>query len=324
MVQFNSITKHISNDLENLEKSLKEVANSDSDFLNEVLNYVFESKGKRIRPALVYLTSRLFGEPQQSTHNAALVLELMHTATLLHDDVVDNAVLRRGKQTVNHKWDDKTAVLVGDYLFARAMKVAIDYNEYELFKIITPVIMNLSVGELQQMNNSSKFEVNYEKYYEIIKNKTASLISVGCKSGAISSGASKEEVETVERLGDILGIIFQIKDDILDYIGNGETGKETGVDIREGKITLPFILAWENMSGIERESIEECWKNAGHNRDCEKDVVTKVIEKGGIIESEKTLLKMKNDALEQLDKLPKTIARQALIELVDYIINRNK
>jgi octaprenyl-diphosphate synthase len=324
MVQFNSITKHISNDLENLEKSLKDVASSDSEFLNDVLNYVFESKGKRIRPALVYLTSRLFGEPQQSTHNAALVLELMHTATLLHDDVVDNAVLRRGKQTVNHKWDDKTAVLVGDYLFARAMKAATDYNEYELFKIITPVIMNLSVGELQQMNNSSKFEVNYDKYYEIIKNKTASLISVGCRSGAISVGASEENVEIVQNFGDILGIIFQIKDDILDYVGNGETGKENGVDIREGKITLPFILAWENMSGIERESIEECWKNAGHNRDCEKDVVTKVIENGGIIESEKTLLKMKYDALKQLDKLPKTEARQALIELVDYIINRNK
>jgi len=324
MVQFNSITKHISNDLENLEKSLKDVVRSEGDYLNDILNYVFESRGKRIRPALVYLCCRLFGEPKQSTHNAALVIELMHTASLLHDDVVDNALLRRGRQTVNHKWDDKTAVLVGDYLFARAMKVATDFNEYELFKIITPVIMNLSIGELQQMNNTSKFEVNFSKYYEIIRNKTASLISVGCKSGAISSGASKEEVKAVERLGDILGIIFQIKDDILDYVGNFETGKETGVDIREGKITLPFIKAWEKMSDVERVSVENCWKNAGYNRDCEKVIVKKVIEKDGIIESEKTLEKMKNDALEQLYKLPKTIARQSLIELVDYIINREK
>ncbi|MDD3741741.1 MAG: polyprenyl synthetase family protein [Bacteroidales bacterium] len=324
MVQFKSITKNISSDLENLEESLKKVADSNSDFLNEVLSYVFESKGKRVRPALVYLTSRLFGEPQQSTHNAALVLELMHTATLLHDDVVDNAVLRRGKQTVNHKWDDKTAVLVGDYLFAKAMKVATDYNEYDLFKIITPVIMNLSVGELNQMNSSSQFEVNYETYYQIIKDKTASLISVACKSGAISTGANGENIKIVQSFGDILGIIFQIKDDILDYVGKGETGKESGVDIREGKITLPFILAWKNMSVSERECIKEAWKNAGNNRDCERDVVSRVIEKGGIIESENTLIKMKNDANEQLEKLPKTEARQALFELVDYIISRNK
>lgn len=322
MLRFNYITECIEKDLEYLEEALTAIADSKNDVLKEILNYIFETKGKRIRPVLVYLTCRLFDKPGKSTHNAAIVLELLHTATLLHDDVVDKALLRRGKQTVNHKWDDKTAVLAGDYLFARAMKMATDYNEYELFNIITPVIINLSVGELEQMDNSKKFEVNAEKYYEIIKNKTASLISVCCKSGAISAGASKENVEIVEQFGDILGIMFQIKDDILDYIGNGETGKEVGVDIREGKITLPFILAWQNMNNLERKEIEEFWNRAGNDRDCEKKIISMIVKNGGILGSEKTLAQMKDDALQILSKLPKSQARQALRDLAEYLISR--
>jgi len=324
MKNYKEITNNITKDLDYFESMLKEMANSHNDLLRDILTYIFESKGKRVRPVLVYLTCRLFSEPQKSTHHAALLVELMHTATLLHDDVVDKAMLRRGKQTINHKWDDKTAVLAGDFLFAKAMQIATDNKEYELFDIITPAIISLSVGELQQMSNSSRFEVNREKYFEVIKNKTASLLSVCCKSGAYTSGTANENVSKAELFGEILGMIFQIKDDILDYAGNGETGKETGIDIREGKITLPFICAWENMSLSEQENTKKLWHVAGNNREAENSVISAVIKNGGIVGSEKIMLQLKKEALEVLKAFPNSKAKDALSALIDYIIERDK
>ncbi len=324
MKSFKEITKNINSDLEYFESMLADIAGSQRDTLNEILEYIFETKGKRIRPVLVYLTARLFSVPDKSTHNAAILVELMHTATLLHDDVVDKAVLRRGKQSVNHKWDDKTAVLAGDFLFAKAMKIATDDKEYELFDIITPAIISLSVGELQQMSNSANFEVNREKYFEVIKNKTASLLSVCCKSGVYTSGADKYMIEKASLFGEIIGIIFQIKDDILDYIGNGETGKETGIDIREGKITLPLICGWENMDDKEQNRIRNLYSIAGNDRSAEREIISSVIKHKGISGSEDVMKEFKNKALDILDDFPESKAREALAAIIDYIIERDK
>ena len=323
-MKFDFITEYIKKDLDSLENSLVEIADSNEEYIKEILKFIFETKGKRIRPALVYTCCRLFGKVNKSTHNAALVLEMMHTASLLHDDVVDRASLRRGRQTVNSKWDDKTAVLVGDYLFSRSMKIATEFDENELLKLITPVIVNLSLGELHQMNNSMQFKVDINEYYKIIINKTASLISVCCKAGAVSAGTNQENIKNIELFGDILGLMFQIKDDILDYVGNEETGKEKGVDIKEGKITLPFILAWNDMNDLEREQIENYWRNVSNDESLTKIIIRKVIEKGGISKSEQILQDMKYKALIFLKNAPKSDARQALEELVDYIITRNK
>jgi octaprenyl-diphosphate synthase len=324
MKTFRQITKDVNADLEHFESLLVDIAGSQRENLQEILNYIFETKGKRVRPVLVYLTCRLFSVPSQSTHNAALLVELMHTATLLHDDVVDDATLRRGKQTINHKWDDKTAVLAGDFLFAKAMKIATDNKEYRLFDIITPAIISLSVGELQQMNNSAKFEINSDKYFEVIENKTASLLSVCCKSGVYTSGASDRYIELAGLFGEILGVIFQIKDDILDYVGNGETGKENGIDIREGKITLPLICAWDNMSENERVDIRNLYAIAGSDRMAEKTIIQSVISNKGILGSEEIMKTKKSEALRILSEFPESKAREALIGLVDYIIDRDK
>ncbi len=324
MKSFKEISKNISNDLEYFESLLVDIAGSQRDTLNEILEYIFETKGKRVRPVLVYLTNRLFSVPDKSTHNAALLVELMHTATLLHDDVVDKAVLRRGKHTINHKWDDKTAVLAGDFLFAKAMKIATDNKEYRLFDIITPAIISLSVGELQQMSNSANFEVNKEKYFEVIKNKTASLLSVCCKSGVYTAGVDELTIEKAGYFGEILGTIFQIKDDILDYVGNSDTGKSTGIDIREGKITLPFICAWENLDDIERENVKNLYSIAGKNQDAEKEILNIVVKNNGISCSERIMNEYKVEALKLLEDFPKSKAREGLAALIDYIIDRDK
>lgn len=324
MKSFKEITKNITSDLEYFETLLVELGGSEKDLIKDILDYIFETKGKRVRPVLVYLTARLFNTPSSTTHDAALLVELMHTATLLHDDVVDQALLRRGKQTVNHKWDDKTAVLSGDFLFAKAMKLATDHQEYRLFDIITPAIISLSLGELQQMSNSAKFEINEEAYLEVIKNKTASLLCACCKAGVYSTFDDANMIEKAGIFGDILGIIFQIKDDILDYVGNGETGKETGIDIREGKVTMPLILAWKNMNDEEKILLSEYWSSAGTYRDYEKKIIELVNAKGGIKDSEKVMQEYKNKALIVLREFPKSSSRDALKALIDYIIERER
>ncbi len=322
-MNFREITHSINNDLEVFESLLKELTNDTDIILAEILDYIFESRGKRVRPVLVYLTSRLFSEPTNSTHNAAVLVELMHTATLLHDDVVDKAVLRRGKTTVNGKWDDKTAVLTGDYLFAKAMKLATDNNEYKLFDIITPAIMQLSLGELQQMNKSRSFDVDEEKYYEVIRNKTASLISVCCKAGAFTGGASVEQTKIVEEFGELLGIIFQIKDDLLDYTGSQKTGKEIGIDIKEGKVTLPLILAWNRMDASSRDNLRNLWDGVSETPKITENIITMVSEFGGIVASDDEMIRLKQKALLLLNLLPKTKAREALAKIIDYIISRD-
>jgi octaprenyl-diphosphate synthase len=324
VISFKEITRNIKSDLDHFESLLNEISITEKDLLNEILTFIFETKGKRVRPVLVYLTARLFGQPNKSTHHAALLVELMHTATLLHDDVIDKATLRRGKQTINHRWDDKTAVLTGDFLFAKAMKLATDHKEYKLFDIITPAIISLSVGELQQMSNSANFKVSRDNYFEVIKKKTASLLSVCCESGAYTAGVDDVTVKRAGYFGEILGIIFQIKDDILDYVGNGETGKETGIDIREGKITLPLICAWDNMDESSKAKIVSLWDQVGINRSYEKVIIQEVIKFDGILEAEKIMKELKAQALEVLNDFPDTPARLALAQIIDYIIDRNK
>jgi len=323
-MKFNSITNSIKKDLDVFENLLKDIAGDSEVVIAEILEYIFENKGKRVRPILVYLTNRLFSEPNKSTHNAAILLELMHTATLLHDDVVDNASLRRGQKTVNSKWDDKTAVLTGDYLFAKSMKIATDNNEYKLFDIITPAIMRLSLGELQQMRKSEDFDLSIDKYYEVIKNKTASLISTCCKAGAYTGGASDSQVSIIENFGELLGIIFQIKDDILDYNGDKVTGKQTGIDILENKVTLPLICAWDNMNNSQRISFNLLWKVEDKNQYHIDTIIKYVIDNKGITDCYKVIEEFKKKALDLLIDIPNCKAKSALIELVDFIIDREK
>ncbi|MDD2634330.1 MAG: polyprenyl synthetase family protein [Bacteroidales bacterium] len=323
-MNFKKITNEIESDLKIFEQLLNNVAGDSELVVKEVLDYIFESKGKRIRPVLVYLCARLFAGSTQSTHNAAILIEIMHTATLLHDDVVDKANLRRGKKTLNNKWDDKTAILTGDYLFAKAMKLATDNNEYYLFDIITPAIMSMSLGELQQMDKSRKFDVDEKKYYEIIRNKTAALIAVSCQAGAYTGGANQEQIKVITEFGEILGMIFQIKDDILDYTGNNNTGKEVGVDIKEGKVTLPLIMTWKSLSENDRKILLYYWEKAANCEGGQKFIINMVKNKNGILLSNNIMLDYKNRANNILLELPNNKVRLALSKLIDYVIDRDK
>lgn len=324
MDNFKDITNSVNADLNYFEEYLRSISSENEGLIKEVLDFVFDTKGKRVRPVLVYLASRLFGEPTKSTHLAAILIEIMHTATLLHDDVVDEAKIRRSKPTINEKWDNKIAVLTGDYLFARAMKIATDEKEHRLFDIITPAIMSLSVGELQQMSNNSEFNTNLDKYFEVIENKTASLISVCCECGAYTSGASESEVVSVKKLGTLMGLIFQIKDDILDYNGNGATGKQIGIDLLEGKVTLPVICAWNNMNASEQIEFRKLWDIENKLEEHKDLLIEKVKSFGGIKGSYKTIESLKKDALEILKTIDNSGAKKAMIKLIDYIIDRDK
>lgn len=323
MNSFKEITKNINSDIEYFEDSLRGITESHQDILSEILDYIFEAKGKRIRPSLVYLASRLFNAPSKSTHTAALLVEVMHTATLLHDDVVDQAVLRRGYPSVNHKWDDKTAVLTGDFLFAKAMKIATDNNEYKLFDIITPAVMNLSMGELMQMKYSKEFSVDIDQYFEIIKSKTASLMSVCCEAGAYTAGANTEEINLCKKLGEVIGCIFQIKDDILDYIGNSNTGKEIGIDIKEKKVTLPLICAWNNMNQDQQSELLSLWNSIDNFPEKSQKIIKIVVDNKGIVGSEKIMAERKNEAVEIINQFSDSDAKYAFGAIIDFIINRD-
>jgi octaprenyl-diphosphate synthase len=324
MNRFKEIISCLGGDLEEFEVFLMKITGSDQIVIKDILNYVFESKGKRIRPVLVYLTSRLFSEPKVSTHHAALLVEIIHTATLLHDDVIDKALLRRGKPTVNCIWGNKTAILLGDFLFAKAMQIATDNNEYKLFDIITPTVMSLSLGELIQMKSSEVFIINKQKYYEIIKNKTASLLSSCCEAGAYTVNATKSEILDCKKFGEILGYIFQIKDDILDYVGDNGTGKKIGIDIIEKKVTLPLIYAWDSMSECDRKTIVELWDIAGNNSESVQSIIEIVVDNDGILACNNEMQMLKCKALDILAKFDDSYAKLALTALIDFIIDRDK
>ena len=324
MTSFKEITKSINTDLEYFETLLNSTYDTDKELLSDVLDYTFTTKGKRVRPVLVYLSARLFAEPTERTHIAAILIELMHTASLLHDDVVDVACLRRNKPTVNSKWDNRTAILTGDFLFARAMKLVSEEKQHQLFDIITPAIMSLSVGELQQMSNKSEFNIEHCKYFEVIENKTASLISACCETGAYSVQATEHEIVNLKEFGRLVGLIFQIKDDILDYVGDKSTGKQIGIDALEQKITLPVICAWKNMNVSDKDIFTKLW-SLEEKQDIDlSEIISLVIDNDGITDSYKSMDQIKLDALKILKPIKNSSAKKAMIKLIDFIIDRDR
>jgi octaprenyl-diphosphate synthase len=283
---------------------------------------VLSQKGKYIRPIMVYSTARMFGEVNQTCHNGAVLLELVHTATLVHDDVVDEADLRRGKPSVNAVWENKRAILVGDYLFAKAMKIATESREYKLFDIISPTVLNMSIGELIQLNSSIQNDFTEDTYYEIIQNKTASLISTCCKVGSYAAGTDEVAQKIMAEFGFNAGMAFQIKDDIFDYTRNNKTGKTEGNDIVERKATLPLIGALKNSSGRKKENLLQYWKNGKDVEYIKNLAFDFVHENGGIEYSEKVMQKYHNKALQTIAAFDDSEAKTAMIELLDFIVKR--
>ena len=289
--------------------------------LDKIMSYIVKRKGKQMRPMFVFLSAGTCGGITDSTFRGASLIELLHTATLVHDDVVDEANYRRGFFSVNALWKNKVAVLVGDFLLSRGLILSIENNDFSLLKIVTNAVKEMSEGELLQIEKSRRLDINEEIYYEIIRQKTASLIASCCAVGASSSGASPEMVARMLAFGEKIGMAFQIKDDLFDY-GEMEIGKPLGIDIREKKMTLPLIYALSQSSWLEKRKIISIVKNESEKPKKVKEVIAYVKQSGGIQYAIDKMNRFHSEALETLESFPESAYRHSLKDLVQFTIDR--
>jgi octaprenyl-diphosphate synthase len=291
--------------------------------LKIIINYVIRSKGKQLRPMLVFLAAKLNGEISEKTYIAASLIELLHTATLIHDDVVDETYRRRGFFSINTLWRSKMAVLTGDYVLSSGLMVALKYKQFDVLEVISSAVREMSEGELIQFEKARRLDITEEIYYEIIRKKTATLISACTKSGAYSVGASEEQVDKMHLFGENLGMAFQIRDDLLDYEKTNLAGKPTGNDLKEKKITLPLIYLLNNSTKAEKNSI---LKTIGRYHNDERKIIPiikRVKESGGIEYSRKEMVRFQHNALDILNTYSESEIREALRELVYFITERD-
>jgi len=277
-----------------------------------------------MRPMFVFLSAKLFGKFKENTYRAASMIELLHTATLVHDDVIDEANFRRGFFSINALWKNKIAVLVGDFLLSRGLLLAVEHNEFDLLRIMSHAVKDMSEGELLQIEKARKLDITEEVYFDIIRQKTATLIAACCASGANSVGQEKEVVEQMRLFGEKAGIAFQIKDDLFDYTDSPLIGKPTGIDIREQKMTLPLIYTLNTVDNQLKNHIINIIKN--HHKDDTKvtEVITLVKKYGGLKYAEKLMNNYHNEAVNILSQFEDNDAKESLKLLLDYVVNRKK
>src|SRR5688572_8062097 len=290
--------------------------------LDKIMGYIVKRKGKQMRPMFVFLTAGVCGKISESTYRGASLIELLHTASLVHDDVVDEANYRRGFFSVNALWKNKIAVLVGDFLLARGLILSVENKDFNLLSIVTDAVREMSEGELLQFEKSRRLDITEEVYYEIIRRKTASLIASCCAVGASSSGATDDVVQKMKVFGEKIGMAFQIKDDLFDF-GDDEIGKPVGIDIKEKKMTLPLIYALSKTGWMEKRRILSIVKNESSKPKKVKEVIDFVKGSGGIEYANKAMNKFREDALQILGVFPESSYKASLIQLVQFTIERN-
>jgi octaprenyl-diphosphate synthase len=297
---------------------------SDVALLDKVTQYVVKRKGKQMRPMFVFLTAKMLGEINQVTYDATTLVELLHTATLVHDDVVDDANERRGFFSVNALWKNKIAVLVGDYMLSRILLLSIEKENIALLEVVARAVREMSEGELLQIEKARDLNIDEETYFEVIRKKTASLIATCCEAGAISVHSNPDQQEKMRKFGELIGLAFQIKDDIFDY-GTGEhIGKPTGIDIREQKMTLPLIYVMNHSPSEIRKELMYIMKNEFDVTARIKRAIQLVIQYGGIQFATLKMEEIAKEALELLESFPDNDAKKSLIGLVHYTMNREK
>lgn len=290
--------------------------------LDKIMNYIVKRKGKQMRPMFVFLSAGTCGKINDSTFRGASFIELIHTGTLVHDDVVDDANYRRNFFSVNALWKNKIAVLVGDFMFSRALIHAVEKNEFDLLSIGAEAIKVMSEGELLQMEKARHLDITEEIYFEVIRQKTASLIAACCAMGASSAGAEKSVVDRMKLFGEKAGMAFQIKDDLFDF-GDDEVGKPVGIDIKEKKMTLPLIYALSKASWLEKRRIIGIVKNESEKPKKVKEVIEFVKKSGGIEYANQTMNKYHQEAIELLASLPESPYKTSLHQLVQFTIDRS-
>lgn len=317
------IQASISSEMEIFESKFRASMKTKVLLLDTIMSYIIKRKGKQMRPMFVFLTANLFHKVEERTHRGAALIELLHTATLVHDDVVDDSNYRRGFFSLNALWKNKIAVLVGDYLLSRGLLLSIDNDDFDLLKIVSNAVKEMSEGELLQIEKARKLDINEDVYYDIIRQKTAVLIAACCAVGAKSVGAKEEDVESMRRFGEKVGIAFQIKDDLFDY-GSDEIGKPLGIDIKERKMTLPLIYALQNSTYTEKRYIINIIKNKNDQPKKVKEVIEFVKSKGGMEYATIAMNNYHQEAISELNNFKDSVYKNALLGLVDYTINRNK
>ncbi|MGE4288525.1 MAG: polyprenyl synthetase family protein [Salinivirgaceae bacterium] len=324
MSTIDSIKAPIKDEMEKFQPYFKSYLKSKASLLNIIINYLLKRKGKQMRPMLVFLTARLNGAINESTYHAASLIELMHTATLVHDDVVDDSNMRRGFFSINALWKNKIAVLLGDYLLAKGLLLAVHKNEFEQLKIVSTAVEEMSEGELLQIEKARKLDIDENTYFEIIRKKTAALMVACTKAGAHSVGVNGQLIEKMEAFGECLGMAFQIRDDLFDYDRNGNFGKPSGNDIKERKMTLPFIHSLNQCSAAEKRQIIRMMRQKNKSVKMIDDIMDFVRRNGGIEYATEVMNNYKNQALEILSHFPKNDANKSLVQLVEYTISRKK
>jgi len=292
--------------------------------LDIIMNFIIRRKGKQMRPMFVFLTAKMLGVVTEKTFTAATLIELLHTATLIHDDVVDEAYERRNFFSINALWKNKISILVGDYLLSRGLLYAIDNDAIDVLRIVSNAVKEMSEGELLQIEKARKLDITEDIYFEVIKKKTATLIASCTASAAVSTNCSDDMVKKMWQFGEFVGIAFQIKDDIFDYQKSSLIGKPTGNDIKEKKMTLPLIHVLNNISEKEKNYILKTVKKHNKNQNKVNEVIQFVIDKGGIEYATKIMKSYRDRAIALLSDLPENDAKLSLIEMVNYTVDRNK
>ena len=313
----------ISAELKEFEKHFKNSMKSNVALIDKITYYIVQRKGKQMRPMFVFLSAKMCGEISDSTYLAASMIEILHTGTLVHDDVVDDSMERRGFFSINALWKNKIAVLVGDFLFSRGLLMALEHKAYRALHILSDSIRRMSEGELLQMEKARKLDIDEDLYYSIIKDKTASLLASACSSGVASVTEDEEMIEKGRLLGEKIGMAFQIKDDLFDY-GESDIGKPKGIDIKEKKMTLPLIYALQKAEKKEKRHIINSIKKNSTKPKTVKEVIDFVKRQGGLHYAKQKMHDFQNEAFALLDEFPENDARESIRDLIQYVAERKK
>ncbi|MEK0421055.1 MAG: hypothetical protein RLZZ161_906 [Bacteroidota bacterium] len=321
-ITVSSLKEPISAELELFEKQFRGSMKTSVPLLDTIMNYIVRRKGKQVRPMFVLYSTSLFSEIGERTYRGAALVELLHTATLVHDDVVDDSYERRGFFSINALWKNKIAVLVGDFLLSKGLLLSVEHKDYDLLEIVSNAVREMSEGELLQLERSRFMDVTEEVYFEIIRKKTASLIASCCAIGAASAGQSAETIEDMRRFGELIGLAFQIRDDLFDF-GDNKSGKPAGIDIKEKKLTLPVIYAFSKASGSKVRSIKSLIRSKTPDKQKIREVVAFIEENGGLNYARERMYALRDEAFGILDRVAQPSAnREHLRNLVTFVIER--
>ncbi|MFC6103402.1 polyprenyl synthetase family protein [Olivibacter domesticus] len=323
MLKLEEIKKPIAAELDIFERRFKESMRSSVPLLDRITHYIVKRKGKQMRPMFVFFAAGTCGGINDSTHRGAALVELVHTATLVHDDVVDNSYQRRGFFSVNALWKNKIAVLVGDFLLSKGLSLSVKNQDFEFLRILNEAVTEMSEGELLQMEKARRLDINESVYFEVIRQKTASLIASCCACGAASSNASEEIIKKMHAFGEKVGIAFQIKDDLFDF-GFDDVGKPLGIDIKEKKLTLPLIYALNNTNREKKRYIINLVKNYNEDQKKVAEVIDFVRSSGGLDYAKEKMLAYQTEAFEILKTFPDSQYKIGLEQLVRFTTERNK